>query len=157
MTASDSPKPKAPIWRRWWAIAAYVVVLLVIVGNLLPDDEPVAAPSAAQPSSAAQSSSEPADQPEDVTDDVKAAVGDDAAVVTSATLDSNGIMRVETTIMDPREDDSAEAAQAVAICEAVMGELAPNGLSVLDADETAFAAWMERAPAGYESKACFEY
>ena len=29
------PKPKPPIWRRWWAIAIYVFIGVGIIGNLL--------------------------------------------------------------------------------------------------------------------------
>lgn len=94
-----------------------------------------------------------------VTEVVKAAVGGNALLVESAEQEGEaGHMEIQTTILDPRgEDGSAAAAKAVAICEAVVAELAPAGLRVLEGDGSTFVAWMENAPAGYESRTCFEY
>ena len=94
-----------------------------------------------------------------VTEAVKAAVGGNALLIVSAKQEGEaGHMEIQTTILDPRGEDGGDAAaKAVAICEAVVADMAPTGLRVLEGDGTTFVAWMENAPSGYESRACFEY
>lgn len=46
-TAGDDPtsgRRRKPLWRRWWAITAYVLVALGIVGSFSDDPRPAAAP-----------------------------------------------------------------------------------------------------------------
>ncbi|WP_454728846.1 hypothetical protein [Cellulosimicrobium protaetiae] len=70
----------------------------------------------------------------DRTADVQAVAGE---VVTKATETEPGRIEVETTIVDPRTDASAEAAQAVEVCNAVI-ELGAEHVSVLEADGSTF-------------------
>lgn len=97
--------------------------------------------------------------PVDVTDDVVAAAGDLGSVITGATVVEEGRIEVATSIVDPREDGSQEAANAVAVCEAAVSVM-PDAVyvTVMEDDGTAFAVYSTGPlPMDLPSNECVEY
>lgn len=97
-----------------------------------------ATPTAASTPTTMQSSSPPAAAPIDRTTELRELAGE---AVSAAEEVEPGRIEVTTTIVDPRGDaGSAEAAAAIAICEAAVG-LGATYVSVLEADGTTFVLY----------------
>lgn len=75
----------------------------------------------------------------DVTADVRDAAGTAGDAITKAEETEPGRISVETSLVDPRgEDGSAEAKQAIEICEAAAGLDGVTYVSVLEEDGTSW-------------------
>ncbi|WP_309079864.1 hypothetical protein [Zhihengliuella sp.] len=133
------------------AVAALIAAAALTVAGCSSPAEEAPAPS---PSPAATASADATDESVDRTDDVKAAAGDTADLVTTATETEPGRLEIETTITDPRSDGSAEAQDAIAICEAAAGLDDVTYVNVLEADGTSFVLFGHPAVAEGE---CVEY
>lgn len=110
-----------------WALAATAAIVILLSGCSGGTDSPQASTPAAATGG-------------DVTADVQDAVGGDLAPLVSAAEETEeGRIEVGTSITDPRTDDSDEASDALAICEAVAAMPGITYVSVLEADGTTFA------------------
>ncbi len=85
----------------------------------------------------AEASEPPADVP---TGDVEDSVLASSDSVESVTETEPGRWEVQTSITDPRTDDSAEAAEAIAICEAAV-EGGADFVYVLESDGTIYVVY----------------
>lgn len=110
-----------------WTLAATAAIVMFLTGCSGGTDSPQASAPAATSSG-------------DVTTDVQDAVGADlASLVSAAEETEEGRIEVKTSITDPRTDNSDEASDAVAICEAVAAMPGITYVSVLEEDGTTFA------------------
>lgn len=106
-----------------------------------PASTPIPTPSLT-PTPAASAPPVPTDV--DRTADVRSVAGER---VTRATENYPGEFVVYTDIVDPRGDDgSAEALEAIAICESVRSQLGGTNISVREADESTFVTFNPTAP-----------
>lgn len=73
-------------------------------------------------------------------DDIDVAVREASGAVTSAVEVEPGRWTIETSIVDPRVDGSAEAAEAIEICEAAV-DAGAEYVSVMESDGTTFVLY----------------
>ncbi|PWJ46272.1 hypothetical protein SAMN06264364_1498 [Quadrisphaera granulorum] len=130
--------------------AVGLLAALALAGCSAPTEAAAPAESPSVAESAAPAETAAAAEGTDLTEQVRAAVGEDLApLVTSAEQTEPGRVQVDTSISDPRTDDSAEAGQAIYICDAVSGMDAVEHVSVMESDGSTFVVYGHPAyPAG---------
>ncbi|UTX35273.1 hypothetical protein NNL26_03250 [Micrococcus luteus] len=112
------------------APAAVAALALALTSCASTDSQPAASSSSASSTAAASSASGLADA-------VSAALADDPHV-TGVESPEDGRVEVSTDLTDPRTDNSAEAGQAVAICEAAAEVQGVEYVNVTEADGTSW-------------------
>lgn len=117
------------------------LALIAVAGMLLTGCASAAEPEVAPTVAPVPSEDVAKDSPNDVTAELKKLAGTNADAITLAEETEPGRISVETTLVDPRTDGSAEAKEATAICEAASELDGVTYVSVLEEDGTSWVLY----------------